>query len=190
VGFQNGFYLSLWGSKSLNAEAPTGNFGNEIDYAFGWAGQVGPLGVNLSVAYWDFSDPFLFQGHNDVVQFALELNKAFKFGDHLVMPYVKIEPTFSLGSEPYGAYLHVGLRHRLSLADRIAFMHSGRVVYDTGVYGLTPGYNFRYDAAFSFDLSKSITLRLPMFRTYHLITNFEDRKKNYYVYGSGVDVRF
>src|SRR3954468_14365139 len=35
VGFQNGFYLSLWGSKSLNAEAPTGNFGNEIDYAFG-----------------------------------------------------------------------------------------------------------------------------------------------------------
>jgi hypothetical protein len=154
AGFQNGFYLNLWGSKSLNGEAPVGN-----------------------------------QSHGDVVQFALELNKMFKFRDHMVTPYVKIEPTLSVSGEPNGVYLHVGLRHRFSLADGIAFMQSGRIVYDSGVFGLSPGYNLRYDAEISLDLSKNVTLRLPTFRAFHPITNFEDKRTNYYVYGVGVKAR-
>jgi hypothetical protein len=188
--FQDGFYLNLWGSKSLDREGPANNLGNEIDYIFGWANVIGPVGVDLSAQYWSLSDPLLFRSHGDVVQFQIELNKDLKFDMHTITPFVKIEPTFPLDGSQTGAYLYVGLRHKWNLTDNVAFTQAGQIIYDPGIYGIISGYNFRYDAALAWDLSKTMTIRLPVFRVFVPITTFEEDRTTAYTYGAGFDMRF
>lgn len=190
VQLKNGFYLNLWGSKSLDREPPAENFGNEIDYMVGWTGAVGPINADLNVAYWDISDRLLFQGHGDVVQLTIEVSKEFGFGVHTITPYVKLEPTFPLDGTADGAYVHVGVRHKLNLTDSVAFTQGGRIIYDSGVFGNVSGYNFRYDSAFAWNLSKNVTLRLPTLRAFLPITDLGFNRRAGYIFGAGFDVNY
>jgi hypothetical protein len=190
VQFANGGYLNLWGSKSLDRDAPSDNFGNEIDFTVGWTGTVGALGVDLSAAYWALSNPLLFQSRGDAVQLTLELNREFKFGVHTLTPYVKIEPTFPLDASASGGYLHVGLRHKLVLTEGLSFTQGGRIIYDSGVFGNVNGYNLRYDSALVWNLSKNIALRLPTLRAFHPITNLGADRGNAFAFGMGLDVNY
>jgi hypothetical protein len=188
--FRDGFYLNLWGSKGLDREGPADNHGNEIDYIFGWADVIGPIGVDLSAQYWALSDPLLFRSHGDTVQFQIEVNKDLEFGMHTITPFVKIEPTIPLDGSQAGAYLYVGLRHKWNLTDSVAFTQGGEIIYDPGIYGLIGGYNFRYDAALAWELSKTMTIRLPVFRVFVPITAFEADRTTAYTYGAGFDAKF
>jgi hypothetical protein len=191
VKFENGIYLYLWGSKSLDMDSPVENFGNEIDYAVGWAGQTGPVGVDVSVYYWSLSDPLLLKSHGDVVQSVIEVNKEFTLGQQTFTPYVQFLPTFPFDGTSAGIYAAVGLKHSVDLTELLTFNQAGRIGYAApGIYGLTSGYIFRYDAAFAWQVSKNSVLRLPTFRAFFPITSLSDGRTNEYIFGAGYDRTF
>jgi len=191
VKFENGIYLYLWGSKSLDMDSPVENLGNEIDYAVGWAGKTGPVGVDISVYYWNLSDPLLFKSHGDVVQSVVEVNKEFILGKQTFTPYIQFLPTFPFDGTTAGVYAAVGLKHSVDLTEILAFNQAGRIGYGApGIYGLTSGYIFRYEAAFAWQLSKNSVVRLPTFRAFFTITSFNDGRTNEYIFGAGYDRTF
>lgn len=186
--WKSGFYVNVWNSQILGTESPVGNAGNEIDYAVGYAGKLGSFGFDISLSYFDLSAPKLFEFRGDIVQIGLELNREFTFDEHTFTPYLRVEPSWvTAHAAPFGAYFHAGVGHRWKVNDFLSIADSARVVYDAGVYGMTEGYNARFDFSPVWKLTPELDLRLPYARYFVPLSHYGDGRKNELVLGVGLD---
>ena len=117
------------------------------------------------------------------------MNREMVFGGHTLTPYVALKPVFPLAGQN-GAWFEGGFRHRWKIAGKFSFLQTLRAVYDTGALENVPGTNLRYDAAFLWSVSKGVDVRLPTFQFFTPVTAFGDGRKNEFVVGSGIDIRF
>lgn len=189
ASLSNGLYVNVWGSKSLTDRSRQLNFGDELNYTLGWGCTLAGFGVAASVSYFDLAP--LVRSKNDMVQFALEVNRSFVLGEHMLTPYVALKPMIAI-SKSDGLRIEGGLRHRWLFSEQIAITQGGRVLCDTGTGGVERGCNFRYDAALSWKVSGTVRVDFPTIQLFQPITHFsdDDGRKREWLVGTRLTVVF
>ncbi len=185
----SGFFVGVWGSKSLTDRGGQLNFGDEMNFTLGWGGTLAGFGVAASVSYFDLAP--LTRSTNDMVQFALEMNRSFALGEHRLTPYVALKPMIALAKSD-GLWIEGGLRHRWQIDDVITITQSARVLCDTGTAGAERGCNFRHDAALSWKVSDNVRVDFPTIQFFQPITRFsdDDGRKREWLLGTRLTVAF
>jgi len=188
----SGIYLDFWQSISLSHSGRSTNFGNEIEYYAGWAGEIAGIGVDAGVAYFDLITLFNMPG-GDVIQPYIELNKKFDVAEgHTLTPYVRAEyglPAKGNARELKGLYVHAGLNHDWQMSKDVSVSQKAAIIFDDGAYGADRAWVGAYEISpshritdwLSFDLSGKIIGPL---------TNVTDGRKMELIGGGGFSVNF
>lgn len=187
-----GFYADLWHSVGLDGTSMSSDFGDEIDYTFGWTGgDVKGLGVDVGVTYLDLVD--LFDGRRDLLYPYLEVNRKFPlFEKSFFIPYVRVERYFPLASESFdgGTYLQAGMRHLWDPISLLTISQRVGVLYDDGAFGLGAGFVGQYNLNLGVNVAKGITLDVPTVKFTAPMSSFSDGRETQTVIGIGVTVRY
>lgn len=159
--FDNGIYILLWGSTSLDGnygKTKSGalDFGDEIDLGVGWSGQVEGLSVDIGTTYFDEPMPGSF-GANDVLYTHLRVGKTFKCGYTLtgVWENYWAMPNSSLGG---GNLVGLEVSKTYKLSEKLSAPIMIGAVYDDGGFGAGTGILIRGAASLSYQINDSLSL--------------------------------
>lgn len=160
VAFPRGLYLDLWNSRTLKGRWDDQDFGNETDYCIGWGGSVAKgASLDASAVYFDEPKPLKF-GAGDIVLLRAALSKNVT---SLLSASIGIEDFSTMPKTGYsgGMLFPAGLRFKVPLIDdRVRFVASAAMVYDTGTFGGDRGFLARGNIGADWSVTKRLTMKL------------------------------
>jgi hypothetical protein len=189
VGFENGWSVDLWNSKSFTKWNK--DFGSEVDYGIAWDGKIGDqLTANVGVIYFD--EPKVFTlGAGDIVYSHASLTRV--YGER------KNEIRVTLGFENYVTMPHSGFQggnlyslgasRTYSLGEKVSLTNSLTSVYDDGGFGFDSGWLLRGILSLDWKISERMTLALPQV-SYYIPLTVHDSRKTDAVFSGGLAYRF
>ncbi|KKQ52436.1 MAG: hypothetical protein US70_C0009G0031 [Parcubacteria group bacterium GW2011_GWD2_38_11] len=189
----SGVYLEIWVSTSLKNAGVSTNYGNEIDYTLGWAGEVAGIGIDAGVSYWDIAT--LFESpEGDIVQPYLELNKKFDIIEegHTLTPSIKAEygiPAKGNDVGSKGLHMHTALKHNWEISKDFSINHQVEMVYDYGAYGADKALIGAYEVCPSYVVADWLSLDASA-KVISPLTKVDDGRKTEWIYGGGVTFSF
>ena len=154
AAFADGWFVNLWAWRAY-ADNRSGLYA-EVDYTLGYNRTVGDYDLNFSISYYDL--PRQFQSHGDVFQPIVGVSRSFVFGWQTVTPYVNFKGSFPVGYRS-GLLSEVGVNDRFDLSEHFSLIAGARVLYDTGAYNNTAGWNVRGDLAGIVHLDPTLDLK-------------------------------
>lgn len=186
-----GFYVDLWNSWSLDHGYMTDDYGDELDYTFGWAGEFEEVQVDVGAAYFDYVD--LLKGcDEDFMMFHAEIRKTetIPFSDIEISPFFRSETHVDLSSDSGdGIYLIAGIDNSFSFAESFSLDQRLALIYDSGAYHFGAGWVGNYGADLNWKISDDIKITPLLFKVY-LPENSADGKGPQTVIGSGISIAF
>lgn len=191
VGLPKGFYFDLWWSVGLDDTNLSSNFGDEVDYTLGWAGNIGNFDVNLGVSYFDLFKLLDTGGDGDVLQPYIELGRTLKLGEkHELTPSLAFQwhqPFKSSMSS--GGYLIGGVRDQFQLNPRVSINSEVGLVYDTGAYNYDNGLVGFASLEASWQLTEKFAMQLPSIMVTEPISTSDERTTQV-AFGLGFSINF
>lgn len=144
VGFSNGVYVDVWGSKSL---ASGQNYGNEVDPAIGYAKN----GLDMGLAYWNLM-PVGTLSSEDMLSPYVGFSKVWQYG---LAPFVKAEGLINLDGSGSKLRLHGGVNHSWQMAKNFSLSQKLSVVHTTGSNAV---WTARYDISLVWSVTKNFSV--------------------------------
>lgn len=188
----SGIYLDIWQSISLSHSGRSTNYGNEIEYFLGWAGDIAGIGVDTGVAYFDLITLFNMP-EGDVIQPYIELNKKFDVaGRHTLTPYVRAEygiPAKGNANEFKGLYVYTGLKHGWQISKNVSVSQKAAIIFDDGAYGADRAWVGAYEISPSYRITEWLSFDLSG-KVIGPFTNVTDGRKAQFIGGAGFSVNF
>ncbi len=188
ASFKNGFYTEIYNSRSLKGSWNDGSLGNEMDYGFGWKGNLATnLSLKLGALYYDEPNAFTL-GAGDVLQSYVFLTRDFKhlsviagFENFVTMP----------GSGFQGGNLvSLGVsKYQLLCKGKLGLRASAALVYDTATLGSGEGFILRGSAGADWNITKHLTFNIVGVNWYSPLTP-KDRRETDAMWSSGFTFRF
>lgn len=192
ISHKSGMYFDLWVSTSLKNAGVSTNYGNEIDYTIGWAGELSGIGIDAGVSYWDIVTLFKMP-EDDIIQPYLELNKKFNVIEgHVFTPSIRVEYAIpARGNDASSKVLHIhsALKHGWEISKEVSLSQKVILTYDNGAYGadkaLVGAYEFNpsYKVASWLALDGSAKVISPF-------THVNDGRKTEWIFGAGLSTSF
>ncbi len=134
----HGLWFDLWLSKGLDDFGLAENYSNEVDYGFGWTGEIKTLCITAGVYYFDLMK-VLRVPSGDLVQPFLEVSKTFSLTKtHTVSPYGRFEYLFSADQKIWSGtrnFSHAGLKHGWKISQKWSISQRMNLIYDSGGLG-------------------------------------------------------
>jgi len=187
-----GIYLDIWQSISLNNAGRSTNFGNEIEYYVGWAGEITGIGVDTGVAYFDLITLFNMP-EGDIIQPYIELNKKFAVAEgHTLTPYARAEygiPAKGNAKEFKGLYVHTGLKHGWRMSKDVSVIQKAVIIFDDGAYGADRAWVGAYEMSPSYRITEWLSFDLSG-KVIGPFSNVADGRKTQFIGGAGFSVNF
>jgi len=168
----SGLWADVWYSTDFRARK---NFGREIDYGFGWAGENVLVGAYYIDLTQQFSHEPIGDGAYAFIKFSVPLN----VGDHAVNPFVEMNYIFATKgpASNNGALPCAGVRHDWNIFNSLGFTHELALIYDGSVFGSNRGFIGRYKASFETHPAEWLSLRAPAFSLFvPLSESIKDRE--------------
>lgn len=191
VELPHGFYFDLWWSVGLDGTDASSDFGDEIDYTVGWAGNFGKLDVDLGIAYFDLFELFDAGGDGDVLQPYIELGKTLKLGEkHKLTLNTAFQWQQPLkNSMSSGGYLIGGVSDLWQISPTVSINSEVSVLYDTGAYNYDNGLVGFVNFETSWQITRSFSVQLPSIKVAEPISTSDERKTQV-AFGLGFSINF
>jgi len=184
VSFENGIYIDLWNSKSLEGNWGE-SLGDELDYGIGWSGQIGQgFGLNIGLTYFDEPMAMTF-GPGDV--WFSHVKVSHSLGGVKVFGQYENHTTVAGTSYEGGNLWSLGVSKSQGYHDFITVDVSGTLTYDDGAYGNDSGLLAKSSLGCSWKVSDHLTVVLPQLNLYVPWAVNDSRETEIVVYG-GVSI--
>lgn len=184
ISFNDGLYVDLWDSKSLNSSWE--NYGNEIDYGLGWSGKIYGFGLDVGVFYYDEPSGLTFDekdSWNSHIKISRDLRVCTVYGsldNYMVMPDSEVEG---------GNLCTLGAQKALEVNKLLSAKTYASVAYDDGAYCGDNGLIFHTGGELDWRITKKLTLIVPEVKVYVPLT-VQDARENEIVLYSGFSYQF
>lgn len=181
---KDSFYTGIWISEDWDNNP---DFGNEVDFFAGYAGEAGLLNYDVGGQYFVLHQPTADSG--DVVNVYLQVsvpNVANVWGVSL-SPYVKLDHYFPIDKEPAdGTFYRFGVSADYILTQKWSMSVNQELAYDDGAFGADAGWLTFTDVGLnrSFDNGVTVSALMKMssplgsdnFRSFELTPGIEISK--------------
>lgn len=144
VGFSNGVYVDVWGSKSLTSGQ---NYGNEVDSAIGYAKN----GLDIGLAHWNLM-PVSTLSSEDMLSPYVEFSKEWKY---YLTPFAKVEGLISLDGSGSKVRLHGGVSHVWQMTKDFSLSQKLSMVHATGSNAV---WTARHEISLVWSVTKSFSM--------------------------------
>ncbi len=194
ISLPKGFYLCLWHSFGINDTDLSGDLGDEIDYIAGWNHNfVSFARLDISLVYINFLElDEMPKGDGILPTFVVD--REFKLGNHSLVPYAKEEIIIpAQGERPErGILSRAGIKHIWDTSLSFDIQHKVEVLYDDGALGsgFDSGVLARYELGLTWPTSENIVIEAPSTRIILPLTDLDDKRKEDFVIGFGIRVKF
>ncbi len=192
ISHKSGVYLDVWTSTSLKNAGVATNYGNEVDYTLGWAGEISGVGIDAGVSYWDLVKLFEMP-EGDIVQPYLELNKKVELAvGHTLTPSVKAEYGIpAKGNDPLskGLHVHGALKHGWEISKHFSLNQKAVLTYDDGAYGASRALVGAYEFAPTVKLTSWLSLEGSA-KVIGPLSQVDDGRKAEYIFAGGFSTSF
>jgi hypothetical protein len=186
VSFDNGLYLDLWSSTSLDTKW-NNNLGDEVDYGIGWEKTIRKYTVRIGFIYFDEPNVFTL-GAGDIAYTHAKVSRPVYgitlcagFENYITMP----DSGFQGGN-----IFSVGLSKSVSLRkDKLSLGASAALAYDDGGFGLDNGLLGRGNISATWKLTKKLSFIAPSVSWYAPLT-IDDSRKFDTVVSAGFSYKF
>jgi hypothetical protein len=189
ASFANGCFINLWDWRAFG-RSEQGNY-SEADYTVGCAIPLEQgVNLNLGLAYFDL--PRQFSSLGDIVEAQIGLSKTSVVGSHAITLSVMAKPVHVLGRFADGMWTEAGVVDVITIDPNLSLSLGARVLYDTGIYGATPGWNARFDAIGIVHVAEGIDWKLGV-RAFEPLTKFDnplDRRRPEVAFWTGLSRSF
>jgi len=189
ISLPKGFYIDLWHSGDLRHGLGSQEYGNEIDYAVGWAPIFKWGQIDAGVVFIDEPNLFRFRSQEDYLMPFAEVRRTFDVGKgHTLSPYFRAELILPVKMDWEGRddRYYFGTRHQfkvapwLTLNNNLAIVH-GRV--NEGVIG-------KYDLFANWPITKKVSLIAPAIKTALPLASVAEGHHSEVAVGAGVTINF
>lgn len=189
ISLPRGFYFDIWHSMGLDDTKLSSNYGDEVDYTLGWAGNIKGLGLDLGLSYYDCFKIFRGSGYDAFVLYS-EASKPIQLSrTHLLTPFVRFEFQLPTGDLKNGLYSYAGVKHSWQITPKMTIKQKANLFYDTGAYGMKSGLLGHYEASLSWQLTKYFSVEPLNIKARLPITSFHDERKSDVAFGTGITFR-
>jgi hypothetical protein len=182
-----GFWADVWISSGMDNDFSS-DYGDEIDYHFGWAGKLSEdVSLNVSASYFDLFD--LGSSKRDILKLQVLLEKDVKLAGVSLTPFVKVKhfiPVNFPELEAANIYF-VGCSQNIDLTDSISFNHNATLAYDEGMAGGQSDF-WEYNAALS--LSKGPVTLSPIKLNCSGPLSSDEKRETETVFGMSISYSF
>ncbi|MEI6420314.1 MAG: hypothetical protein WCO30_01645 [bacterium] len=167
-----GIYFSAWSNNPLTSNGCS----DELDLTIGWSGDIGPLSLNLGVAYYDLK---YFGRRKDSPNYLapfIEVSKEIGIFGNKVTPYIRFEADYIVGNSQDctgGFQSSIGCRFSREVTEWLSLRADAGITLDDGVYDFQK--NEVLFAKVGLDFSwKSVTFG-PELQVFHLCSHPGER---------------
>ncbi len=187
VSFANGIYADLAVSRSLKGSWDDGSFGNEVDYAVGWKGQITEnLSLKVGITYFD-EPKALSLGRGDILHPVVYLTRSFT-NFAVTAGYENFTPLPGSGFEG-GHLFSMGVSTSKNFCQEKVGTHaSALLVYDTGTIGSGRGFFWRGNLGLDWHANKHLTVNVFGMNWY--VPMMSDKRSTDAMIWSGVSYKF
>jgi hypothetical protein len=134
ISLPKGFYVEVWNSTSLTKN----NDSRENDLTLGWAGEVGPVEIEIGGTYIDI-DMVAKADESDLWQIFGIAKKEFQISENQKLtPFVKGQiflPVKGSSIDKKGFHVITGIEHGMPLSEIVDFSNKLSFTYDDGAVG-------------------------------------------------------
>jgi len=188
-----GAYFNVWWSAGFDDSNLNSNYGDEVDYTVGWAGEVKGFTLDIGVSLFEMYRIGSLKG--DIIHPYLEVGRPFHLSpQHTLTPFFKVTGVSFLpdeeGDRPDGALrMFLGAKHLWSITPGFSISQRAYVLHDEGACGRDSGFIGRYFAGFEKSIAKGLSFNAGI-TVSSPITHLDDDRKTEVVYGGGLVFRF
>lgn len=189
----SGVYANIFHSVGLDDGDLDSNFGDEIDVAIGWSGDIaGLVTLDANVAYYDIHELFHMPQGDIVVPYAT-LTRAWKLGNHTLKPRIQewgFIPAYG-DSGAATSLTGLGLKHEWKIFDFLTLTQEADAKHDNGGSPDTDsGWLVDYSIGLSWPITEHITLEVPGFRAVVPLEEFSDGREVECIGWGGFSAKF
>jgi len=200
-----GLYVEFWHSAGLNNLAAQNDYADEIDGTIGWAGEAGPIDLDVGLAYLNTIK--FGESEGDVFLPFLEISKTFELSpedgpdcennyEKSIRPFLRGE--FSVpangndGGLSSGNSLFAGMEFRAQVADDFTFIPKITFVFDDGVYGHESAVSGDGEIRVEYVFNEILTIHGSgrVVGPFTQSTGPGERREKHFVYGGGITLTF
>lgn len=187
-----GLYVDIFSSFGLESADLCNNYGDELDYILGWAGEVYGFGVDTSLIYFDLFETCNIPSKDDFIEWTIKLSRDFAVSDaHKITPYIGTKTLFAADKEGAdgGVYLYGGAKHTWTISKMWAMVHDLYILHDSGAIGFARGVIGQYCLRVNLAISDSFELNPFLVKFGARIQDAKDRHSESLI-GTGFTFRF
>ena len=188
ISLPKGFYIDLWHSGDLRHGLGSQNYGNEIDWTFGWSPTFKWAQVDVGATYID--EPSLFgKWREDYVVPYLEVRRGIDAGKgHTLIPYLRAELILPVKMDWEGRddRYFLGTRHQWKVAPWLTLNSNLAVVHGRANEGIIG----KYDLFAFWPVSKKVSLIVPAIKTALPISGVAEGHHSEIAVGAGISFNF
>lgn len=185
-----GIYATIWHSTDFDSD-PSGDYGDELDYYLGWAGNVGPVSLDVGFSYFDAIE--LFRGaKDDTFYLYARVGKTFESKTGSYTPFLKGNLYINgRGSEVEGGtVVTAGLEYEPPLPiEWLSLPARFQIGYDDGAFGNDNGFISGFALEANWQVSERFSITAPILQVSIPLTTHDERETEW-VIGGGIVFNF
>jgi len=194
ANFQNGLWLNVWHSTSLDNSDLSSDMGDELDIGFGFTNELpGGLSFDIGVHYFDCID-LLHMTKGDVIYPHAEIGRVIDINEqHSIKPFLHLSGLLSAYADEFGhtVYYRGGIGHEWKMTKSININQKAQLFYDKGGFcDYGSGLLAEYFLNSSYRLSGSVTIDFLSIKAAMPLSSLSDDREFEVVFGAGITITF